>query len=309
MIPLEIRNLNVDFRTLRGWVRVVDNVNLKINSDDEILGLVGESGCGKSTLGLAVSGLLPPNSRVTGEVLVKGQNVVQNPDSRKIAVIFQDALAALNPVLTIGEQIAEIYVYHKNMQKKDALEKTKKVLVEVGLPDNTVDKYPHQLSGGQRQRVLIAMALAMEPDLIIADEPTTALDVTVQAKVLQTLMSVVKSRKIPMIYITHDLALASQVADRIAVMYAGQIIEIADKYELFENPRHPYTKALLNSVPRVDKDIEELFVIEGEPPVPGNFPTGCRFHPRCPFAMDKCKQIEPGLVIFNKAMVRCFLYE
>jgi peptide/nickel transport system ATP-binding protein len=309
MIPLEIRNLNVDFRTLRGWVRVVDNVNLKINSDDEILGLVGESGCGKSTLGLAVSGLLPPNSRVTGKVLVKGQDVVQNPDSRKIAVIFQDALAALNPVLTIGEQIAEIYIYHKNMLKKDALEKTKKVLVEVGLPDNTVDKYPHQLSGGQRQRVLIAMALAMEPDLIIADEPTTALDVTVQAKVLQTLMSVVKSRKIPMIYITHDLALASQVADRIAVMYAGQIIEIADKYELFENPRHPYTKALLNSVPRVDRDIEELFIIEGEPPVPGNFPTGCRFHPRCPFAMDKCKQIEPGLVIFNKAMVRCFLYE
>ena len=309
MIPLEIRNLNVDFRMLRGWVRVVDNVNLKINSDDEILGLVGESGCGKSTLGLAVSGLLPPNSRVTGEVLVKGQDVVQNPYSRKIAVIFQDALAALNPVLTIGEQIAEIYVYHKNMQKKDALEKTKKVLVEVGLPDNTVDKYPHQLSGGQRQRVLIAMALAMEPDLIIADEPTTALDVTVQAKVLQTLMSVVKSRKIPMIYITHDLALASQVADRIAVMYAGQIIEIADKYELFENPRHPYTKALLNSVPRVDRDIEELFIIEGEPPVPGNFPTGCRFHPRCPFAMDKCKQIEPSLVIFNKAMVRCFLYE
>lgn len=309
MIPLEIRNLNVDFRTLRGWVRVVDNVNLKINSDDEILGLVGESGCGKSTLGLAVSGLLPPNSRVTGEVLVKGQDVVQNPYSRKIAVIFQDALAALNPVLTIGEQIAEIYIYHKNMQKKDALEKTKKVLVEVGLPDNTVDKYPHQLSGGQRQRVLIAMALAMEPDLIIADEPTTALDVTVQAKVLQTLMSVVKSRKIPMIYITHDLALASQVADRIAVMYAGQIIEIADKYELFENPRHPYTKALLNSVPRVDRDIEELFIIEGEPPVPGNFPTGCRFHPRCPFAMDKCKQIEPSLVIFNKAMVRCFLYE
>lgn len=309
MVPLLVKNLNVEFRTLRGWVKVVDNVNLEITSVSEILGLVGESGCGKSTLGLTVAGLLPPNSRVTGEVIIKGKDVLKDPNSRKIAVIFQDALAALNPVLTIGEQIGEIFVYHSGLDKKEAIAEAISVLKEVGLPESAVDKYPHQLSGGQRQRVLIAMALAMEPDLIIADEPTTALDVTVQAKVLLTLREVVRSRKIPMIYITHDLALASQLADRIAVMYAGEIIEVGDKYDVFENPRHPYTQALLNSVPRIEKDVEELFIIEGEPPVPGNFPPGCRFHPRCPYVMDICRQHPPPAINFNGSVVRCFLYE
>lgn len=309
MRPLDVRSLFVEYMTLRGWISVVEDANISMDSGGEILGLVGESGCGKTTLGLTIAGLLPPNARARGSVLVAGKDVLRNRNSAKVAMIFQDALASLNPVMTVGEQIAEVFVYHEGLSKKEALEKAKEHLREVGLPEDFVSRYPHELSGGQRQRALIAMALALRPDLIVADEPTTALDVTVQAKVLMMLKETVKRRSIPMVYITHDLALALQMCETIAVMYAGQIVEEAERTILFETPLHPYTRALLSSVPRVDADVGDLYVLEGEPPMPGSFPRGCRFHPRCPLAFARCKEDSPELVEAEKEhRVRCHLY-
>ncbi|MEM1619197.1 MAG: ABC transporter ATP-binding protein [Fervidicoccaceae archaeon] len=306
--PLEIRGLRVEYLTLRGWTTVVEDVDLDVEVEDEVLAVVGESGCGKTTLGLAVAGLLPPNSRARGSIKIRGREVSGRRGSARVAMIFQDALASLNPVMTVGEQIAEVFVFHEGDDKRGALEKAKRLLREVGLPEDFAGKYPHELSGGQRQRVMIAIVLALRPDLVVADEPTTALDVTVQAKVLTTLRETVKRNKIPMIYITHDLALAIQASDRIAVMYAGQVVELSDKFGIFEDPLHPYTKALLGAIPRVDADVAELQAIEGEPPLPGDFPPGCRFHPRCPRAFEKCKREAPQIISVNGRLVRCHLY-
>jgi oligopeptide/dipeptide ABC transporter, ATP-binding protein, C-terminal domain len=293
--------------TIKGWVDVVSNVDLEINDKTEILAIVGESGCGKTTLGLAIARLLPPNARITsGYIKIFGKNADSEPV--RVAVIFQDALTSLNPILTIGEQVAEIYVHHFSMAKSEAMEEAKKKLMEVGLPSSFINKYPHELSGGQRQRVLIAMAIALKPELIVADEPTTALDVTTQARVLKMLKSIVKSQSIPMVYITHDLALVAHVADKVAIMYAGQIVEYRDKYSLFKEPLHPYTRALLNSLPRVDVEIGELQTIKGEPPLPGSFTKGCRFNPRCSQAFSKCFTEEPGHRIISDGFVRCHLY-
>jgi len=305
--PLEIRNLSIQYLTYRRWVEVVNYVNLDINEKNEILALVGESGCGKTTLGLAVAGLLPLNAMISsGYIRVFGKNV--NSNSVKVAMIFQDALTSLNPLLTIGEQIAEIYVHHFAKSKKEALEEAKKILSEVGLPGSFIDKYPHELSGGQRQRVLIAIAMALKPELIVADEPTTALDVTTQAKILSMLKNIVKTQYIPMLYITHDLALVAHMADKIAIMYAGQVVEYRDKHVLFRDPLHPYTRALLSSLPRVDVEVSELKIIKGEPPLPGNFPRGCRFNPRCPLAFSMCVTEEPSIRVVNSGFVRCHLY-
>ena len=307
MKPLEIRDLSIQYLTYRGWVEVVSYVNLDISEKNDILALVGESGCGKTTLGLAVAGLLPLNARVaSGYIKIFGKNASSN--SVKVAVIFQDALTSLNPLLTVGEQIAEIYIYHFAKSKKEALKEAEKVLSEVGLPGSFINKYPHELSGGQRQRVLIAIAMALKPELIVADEPTTALDVTTQAKILNMLKSIVKSQNIPMLYITHDLALVAHMADKIAIMYAGQVVEYRDKQALFRDPLHPYTRALLSSLPRVDVEISELKTIRGEPPLPGNFPRGCRFNPRCPLAFSKCFTEEPSIRAVNSGFVRCHLY-
>lgn len=308
MKPLEVRHLSVEYLTTRGWISVVDDIDIDIDEKGEILAIVGESGCGKSTLGLAIAGLLPPNARIAGGYIrIFNKDVATNPV--KVAVVFQDALASLNPLMTIGEQIAEIYLHHFKMTKKEAFEETRKRLKDVGLPDSFIDRYPHELSGGQRQRVLIAMTIAMEPELIVADEPTTALDVTIQAKVLLLLKDIVKRRGIPMLYITHDLALASHIADRVTIMYAGQVVESSDRYSIFREPKHPYTRALLSSVPRIDTDIDELYIINGEPPLPGNFPKGCRFSPRCPVAFKKCFYEEPILKNVAKSYIRCHLYE
>ncbi|MGB9816206.1 MAG: ABC transporter ATP-binding protein [Desulfurococcaceae archaeon] len=305
MKPLEVRNLTIQYLTYRGWVDVVSNVDLDIDDKTEILAVAGESGCGKTTLGLAIAGLLPPNARITsGYIKIYGKNT----ESSRVAVIFQDALTSLNPILTIGEQIAEIYVHHFSMTRSEALEEAKRKLSEVGLPDSYVNKYPHELSGGERQRALIAMAIALKPELIVADEPTTALDVTNQAKVLNMLRSIVKNQSIPMVYITHDLALVAHVADRVAIMYAGQVVEYRDKYSLFNKPLHPYTRALLDSLPRVDVEVRELLAIKGEPPLPGVFAKGCRFNPRCPQVFDKCLVEEPGLRAVDNGLVRCHLY-
>lgn len=307
MKPLEIRNLTIQYLTHRGWVEVVSHVNLDINEKNEILALVGESGCGKTTLGLAVAGLLPYNARViNGYIKISGKD--PNSNSVRVAVIFQDALTSLNPLLTIGEQIAEIYIHHFNMHKREALEEAEKILSEVRLPGSFINKYPHELSGGQRQRVLVAIAIALKPELIVADEPTTALDVTTQARVLNMLKSIVKNQNIPMLYITHDLALVAHMADKIAIMYAGQVVEYRDKYSLFKQPLHPYTRALLNSLPRVDVEVSELQIVRGEPPLPGNFPNGCRFNPRCPLAFSRCFSEEPSVKVINNGFVRCHLY-
>ncbi len=310
MKPLEIKGLIIQYYVNNQWVDVVSNVDLDIDERGEILAVVGESGCGKTTLGLAVAGLLPSNAKIArGYIKVFDKDVTSTSNSIKIAMIFQDALTSLNPLLTVGEQIAEIDIHHFKMSKKKAFEEAKKRLAEVGLPTTFVSKYPHELSGGQRQRVLIAMAIAMNPELIVADEPTTALDVTTQARVLILLRDLVKKLGIPMIYITHDLALASQIADKIAVMYAGQIVEYSNKYSLFKEPKHPYTQALLSSIPRVDVDVSELHIIKGEPPTPGSFPRGCRFHPRCPLAFSKCFVEEPiPRKVSSYGYVRCHLY-
>ncbi|MCS7111451.1 MAG: ABC transporter ATP-binding protein [Ignisphaera sp.] len=307
MKPLEIRNLSVEYLTAGGLIRVVDDVSIDISERGEILAIVGESGCGKSTLGLAIAGLLPSNARIAGgQIKIFGKDVATN--KVRVAVIFQDALASLNPLLTVGEQIAEIYEHHFRMTKKEALEEAKKRLKDVGLPPSLMDRYPHEISGGQRQRALIAMTIAMEPELIVADEPTTALDVTIQAKVLILLRDIVKRYGVPMVYITHDLSLASQIADSIAVMYAGQIVESSDKFSIFKEPRHPYTQALLKSIPRIDIDVDELYIIRGEPPLPGSFPKGCRFNPRCPVAFKNCFYEEPALKMVDGGYVRCHLY-
>ncbi len=312
MAVLEIRNLTVLYYTPKGLVKALDDVSLDIRNRGEVLGLVGESGSGKSTLGYTIAGLLPDNAEtVSGKIVVNGVNVLNRKEASKarISVIFQDALTALNPVLTIGEQIAEVFIYNHGLSRKEAYEETVKVLEQVGLPRNFVNRYPHELSGGQRQRVVIAMALSMKPDLIIADEPTTALDVTVQAKILKLLLKVVKENNLTMLYITHDLSLVAHMCDTVAVMYAGEVVEYADVKQLFKEPKHPYTKALLKAVPRVDVDVEELEHIEGSPPSLINPPSGCKFHPRCPKAMSICKRRKPKLVSINgNRLVRCFLY-
>jgi oligopeptide/dipeptide ABC transporter ATP-binding protein len=305
--PLEIRNLTIHYMVRGKWVEVVSNVDLDIEEKGEILAVVGESGCGKTTLGLAIAGLLPPNARIAnGSIKVFGKDVKSS--STKVAMIFQDALTSLNPLLTIGEQIAEVYIHHFSMSKREALEEAMKRLAEVGLPTTYVDKYPHELSGGQRQRVLIAIAIALNPELIVADEPTTALDVTTQAKVLKLLRNIVKNKGIPMVYVTHDLSLVAHIADKVVVMYAGQVVEYRDKYSLFKEPLHPYTQSLLNSLPRADLDLTELQIIKGEPPIPGSFPQGCRFNPRCSKVFAKCLSEEPPIKFFSSGFVRCHLY-
>jgi len=313
MAVLEVKNLTVHYYTPEGLVKALDNVSLEIKRKGEVLGLVGESGSGKSTLGYAIAGLLPDNAEiVSGKIIVNGVNILDPKEAHKahISVIFQDALTALNPVLTIGEQIAEIYMYNHGYMKKRAYEETVKVLKQVGLPENFVNRYPHELSGGQRQRVVIAMALSMNPDLIIADEPTTALDVTVQAKILKLLLKIVKENNLTMLYITHDLSLVAHMCDTVAVMYAGEVVEYASVKELFKTPLHPYTKALLKAIPRIDADVDELEHIEGSPPSLINPPLGCKFHPRCPKATGRCRIVKPKLIpLEENRLVRCFLYE
>jgi len=315
MAILEVSNLTVNYYTPKGIVRALDNVSLKIDRQGDILAVVGESGCGKSTLGYAIAGLLPENAEiVSGNIRINGIDITnkKNAMNRKarVAVIFQDALTALNPVLTIGEQIEEIFIHVHGLSETEAYRETSILLNKVGLSLDTIRRYPHELSGGQRQRVLIAMALALKPNLIVADEPTTALDVTLQAKILKLLYRLVKDNKIAMLYITHDLSLAAHMADYIAVMYAGEIVEYSNVRELFRDPKHPYTRALLNAIPRIDRDIDELKPIEGLPPSLINPPPGCRFHPRCPYAMEICKTVRPSMKMVNgNTMVRCLLYE
>ncbi|HEY6874986.1 MAG TPA: ABC transporter ATP-binding protein [Candidatus Dormibacteraeota bacterium] len=302
---LEIANLKTYIRQRKSTVRAVDGVSLRVEQG-ETLGLVGESGCGKSMTAMSVMKLLPNGGYIAGgSIKLGGQDIVpfDDDDMRKIrgneaAVIFQDPMTSLNPTMTIGNQIAESLRIHRGWNRDQAMARAEEVLGVVGMPrpKERLTSYPHQLSGGLRQRVMIAMALACEPKLLIADEPTTALDVTIQAQILTLLDSLKREFRMAVLLITHDMGVIAGRADRVCVMYAGKIVEEAPIDELFERRHHPYTDALLQSIPKVDQDQSEpLYSIPGIPPDLTRPPSGCRFHPRCQFATDECKQFEPAL--------------
>ncbi|MEU6590442.1 ABC transporter ATP-binding protein [Streptomyces sp. NPDC046881] len=302
---LEVRDLWVQFRTRDGVAHAVNGVGFGVDAG-ETLAVLGESGSGKSVTAQAVMGILDtPPARITGgEILFDGRDLLtlKGEERRRIrgagmAMIFQDALSALNPVMTVGDQLGEMFVVHRGMSRKDARARAVELMERVRIPGaaQRVRDYPHQFSGGMRQRIMIAMALALEPALIIADEPTTALDVTVQAQVMDLLAELQREYRMGLILITHDLGVVADVADRIAVMYAGRIVETAPVHDLYKAPAHPYTRGLLDSIPRLDRKGRQLYAIKGLPPNLAHIPPGCSFHPRCPMARDVCRTDEPPL--------------
>jgi peptide/nickel transport system ATP-binding protein/oligopeptide transport system ATP-binding protein len=320
---LEVKNLQTHFQTRAGVVRAVDGVSFQLDRG-ELLGLVGESGCGKSVTALSIMRLVAPPGRIVGgEILFEGADLLKLSDSRMrairgddIAMIFQDPMTSLNPVYTVGEQIAEALRLHRGMNRKEAKRAAVAAMEEVSIPDpaRRADDYPHQLSGGMRQRVMIAMALACDPKLLVADEPTTALDVTIQAQILELLDGLRKTRQLAVLLITHDLGVVAEVADRVAVMYTGRIVEESPVGELFARPKHPYTEGLLRSVPKLTvgeaQKAERLQSIEGVVPKLTELPPGCHFAPRCPHRMPRCTEEPlPLYPLEGGVEVRCVLYD
>ncbi|MEU1408422.1 ABC transporter ATP-binding protein [Streptomyces sp. NPDC005728] len=302
---LEVRDLHVEFRTREGIASAVNGVSYAVDAG-ETLAVLGESGSGKSVTAQAVMGILdmPPGRITGGEILFRGTDLLKlkEEERRKVrgagmAMIFQDALSSLNPVLSVGDQLGEMFVVHRGMSKRDARARAVELMDRVRIPGaaQRVRDYPHQFSGGMRQRIMIAMAMALEPALIIADEPTTALDVTVQAQVMDLLAELRREYDMGLILITHDLGVVADVADRIVVMYAGRIVESARVHDLYKSPAHPYTRGLLDSIPRLDQKGQELYAIKGLPPNLLHIPPGCAFHPRCPLAQDVCRTDVPPL--------------
>lgn len=300
---LDIQDLHITYRGNRGTVPAVRGVDLSLEPGQTI-GIAGESGCGKSTLAAAILRLLPPSTKLTGKILLDGQDVLTMKFGQlravrwtQASIIFQGAMHALNPVHRIGDQIAEPILLHEKISEKSADKRVAELLDQVGLPPWRSSNYPHELSGGQRQRVMIAMALACNPDLIIADEATTALDVMVQAQVLDLISDLVRERDVGLIMISHDLSVLADTCDRVAVMYAGKVVELGEAHELFAGPRHPYSDALAGAFPTIG-DIEARHRpkgLAGDPPDPTDLPTGCTFHPRCPVAREECFTVEPTL--------------
>ncbi|MBA6441026.1 ABC transporter ATP-binding protein [Streptomyces sp. GMR22] len=302
---LDVRDLRVEFRTRDGIAEAVGGVSYAVDAG-RTLAVLGESGSGKSVTAQAIMGILdsPPGRITGGQVLFQGRDLLTmgTEERRRIrgaamAMIFQDALSALNPVLPVGAQLAEMYEVHRGMSRRDARRRAVELMDRVRIPaaEQRAGDYPHQFSGGMRQRIMIAMAMALEPDLIIADEPTTALDVTVQAQVMELLAELRREYAMGLVLITHDLGVVADVADTIAVMYAGRIVESAPVRDLYRRPAHPYTRGLLDSVPRVDHRGERLYAIKGTPPSPLALPPGCPFHPRCPRAQEVCRVERPPL--------------
>ena len=315
MSLLSIRDLRVEFATDRGWLPILHGVNLDVSAG-EVVGIVGESGSGKSVTSLAVMGLLPKReSRVTaGQIVYDGTDVLQCSDREvedlrgdEIAMIFQEPMTSLNPALTVGFQIGEVVRRHRGVGRRDAQRVAVQMLDQVGIPDarGNVGKYPHEFSGGMRQRVMIAIALACEPNLLIADEPTTALDVTIQAQILDLLRATCADRGLAMIFVTHDLGVVAELCDRVAVMYAGEIVEDSDGATLFEAPRHPYSHGLLAASSLGTNGDDRLWMIPGGPPAPWELPPGCRFAPRCSFAEQACTESSIPLVSDAAGGVRC----
>ena len=304
---LEVKNLATHFFTQDGVVKAVDGISYTLE-EGEVLGVVGESGCGKSVHALSIMRLVanPPGRTVAGEILFEGEDLLKMDDSEmrhirgnRIAMVFQEPMTSLNPVLTIGRQLTETLELHQHMNKREARTRAADLLQTVGIPDaaRRLSDYPHQFSGGMRQRVMIAMALSCNPRLIIADEPTTALDVTIQAQILELMQSLAEEFGTAMVIITHNLGVVARYAHRVVVMYAGKIVETGSAYDIYLNPKHPYTMALLNSVPRLDaSERVRLDAIEGLPPDLVDLPPGCSFAPRCKFTYERCTQETPTLV-------------
>ncbi|MGH2595421.1 MAG: ABC transporter ATP-binding protein [Actinomycetota bacterium] len=303
MSLLSVRDLFVTYTTQAGPVPAVRGIDIDL-AEGQVLGLAGESGCGKSTIAAALLRLLPPGTEVTGTVELEGENVLEMKAGRlrairwtEASIVFQGAMHAMNPVRRIGEQIAEPIIIHGQAGEREARVRAGEILEKVGLPARRLDDYPHELSGGQRQRVMIAMALACSPSLIIADEPTTALDVMVQAQVLRLLKELQNDLGLAMIFITHDLSVLVEVCDRLAIMYSGRIVEEGPSEDVFEHPAHPYTQALAAAFPEIGDSHFRLAPsgLPGDPPFPSDRPSGCAFHPRCPKVFDKCSEIDPHL--------------
>jgi len=318
---LEVKHLQTSFIIDGELHHAISDINFEVKPK-EVVCVVGESGCGKSVMSLSIMQLLPNLiSKISdGEIIFQNQNLVDltNKQMNKIrgkdiSMIFQEPMTALNPVFTVGSQVQEILLNHTDMSKKEAKERSIELLRQVGIsrPESIIDEYPHQLSGGMRQRVMIAIAIALHPKLLIADEPTTALDVTVQAQILELLRDIQETGDMAIMLITHDLGVVAEMADKVVVMYAGQVVETSDVVDLFENPKHPYTSALLKSIPRMEEDVETLNSIGGIVPSIQNMPeVGCRFADRCPMAFGDCKKVTPQLAEVSEGhTARCLLFD
>jgi peptide/nickel transport system ATP-binding protein len=313
---LEVEQLRTRFRTENGVVNVVDGVDFSIRAG-ETLGVVGESGCGKSVTSLSIMRLLPPNGKAEGTIRFNGINLLELSEKEmqavrgnEISMIFQEPMTSLNPLHTVGRQIEEAILLHWKVNKAQAKERAIAMLKAVGMPraEEIYAEYPHQLSGGMRQRVMIAMAMACDPKLIIADEPTTALDVTIQAQILDLMRELKEKTGTSIMLITHDLGVVAEMCDRVIVMYAGQVVEETDVETLFEQPKHPYTIGLMRSIPELDEEREYLDTIPGAVPLPNQMPKGCRFAPRCAQAMPICHEQPPELLQLDGHKCRCWLY-
>lgn len=314
---LSLDGITLYYRTRRGVVRAVDRVSFDLR-EGSCLSLVGESGCGKSSMAYAIMRILPRNTHTyRGTLLFDGRNLMDLSESelrreywlKKMAIVFQGAMNSLNPVLSVGEQISEVFTIHTGSSKLEAEERAAELLELVKLPASLANKYPHELSGGMKQRVVIAIALSLKPKLIILDEPTSALDVITQANIINLLKKLQEDLNLTYIFITHDLGLASEISDYIAVMYAGKVVELGDVRSILTDPKHPYTQRLLAATPRLLQDAKLEF-IPGSPPDLASPPSGCRFHPRCPYATDACKVREPELIKVSKEhYASCLLWE
>jgi len=314
---LEIKDLEIRYLTDEGAVHAVNGLSLKLEKG-ETLGLIGETGAGKTTVALGILRLVPnPPGKITGgKIILDGKDLTNATEKEmrqirgsKVSMIFQDPMTSLNPVMPVIDQVAEVILLHEKLPSAIALAKAKEALAKVGISAERVHEYPHQFSGGMRQRVVIAMALACNPMLLIADEPTTALDVTIQAQVLQLMRSLKTEYDTAMLLITHDLGIVADICDKVAIMYAGSIVEYAEKRQLFKNPKHPYTTGLFSSIPDINSDTDNLKPIKGLMPDPRDLPKGCPFHPRCEEAMPQCSQNTPPNVDVGLGhFVRCFKY-
>ena len=314
---LEIKDLEVRYETDDGIVRAVNGVSFSVGKE-KTLGLVGETGAGKTTTAMSILNLIPDPPGVIGggSIMLEGRNVLAMSETElkemrgnDVAMIFQDPMTALNPVITIGDQIAESLRLHNEISKEEAMKKAKEMLEMVGISASRANDYPHQLSGGMKQRVVIAIALACKPQFLIADEPTTALDVTIQAQVLTLIKELIDNNHMSMLLITHDLGIVAEVCDDVAVMYAGRIIEMGSADDIFNCIVYPYTEGLFNSLPNLKKRGEDLIPIQGLMPDPMHLPEGCAFSPRCPYAVEKCRKECPGLEMVNGHQVACIRYK
>jgi len=318
MSLLQVKNLVVEFPNRRGTLRAIDNISFDI-APGEILGVVGESGAGKSLTGASIIGLLEPPGRIaSGEVLLEGQRIdnlnndqLRHIRGRKIGAIFQDPLTSLNPLYSVGKQLTETIQAHLPVSNAEARKRAIDLLKDTGIPaaEQRIDHYPHQFSGGMRQRVVIALALAAEPKLIVADEPTTALDVSIQAQIISLLKNICKNRGAAVMLITHDMGVIAETCDRVAVMYAGRIVEIGPVHDVINNPAHPYTAGLMASIPDITQDREYLNQIDGAMPRLNAIPVGCAFNPRCPKVLDRCKTERPVLANAGATRAACWLVE